>query len=122
MSTDYGCALGGPDHKVNWLITHLQPAMTISLCDEDFPLGVIPLLASELGVDPGRLYDSVKRFVDREQAREAREQAAAAEAIDQAERDSLAAGPAGHDQADADQDEAEAAQLEVDEHAEQVTE
>ena len=90
MTTDYGCALGGPDHKVNWLITHLQPAMTISLCDEDFPLGVIPLLASELGVDPGRLYDSVKRFVDREQAREAREQAAAAEVIDQAERDSMA--------------------------------
>lgn len=80
MTTDYGCALGGPDHKVNWLITHLQPAMTISLCDEDFPVGVIPMLASELGVDPGRLYDSVKRFVDREQAREAREAGKAAEA------------------------------------------
>lgn len=86
MTTDYGCALGGPDHKVNWLITHLQPAMTISLCDEDFPLGVIPLLASELGVDPGRLYDSVKRFVDREQARAERD------ARTEAERDAKAAG------------------------------
>lgn len=86
MTTDYGCALGDQAHKVNWLITHLQPPMTISLCDDDFPVGVIPLLASELGVDPGRLYDSVKRFVDREQAREAREDAAAAEAIDAAGR------------------------------------
>lgn len=90
MTTDYGCALGGPDHKVSWLITHLQPAMTISLCDEDFPVGVIPLLASELGVDPGRLYDSVKRFVDREQAREAKEHAKAAEAIDAAEMAEMA--------------------------------
>lgn len=121
MSTDYGCALGGPDHKVNWLITHLQPAMTISLCDEDFPVGVIPLLASELGVDPGRLYDSVKRFVDREQAKAERDAKA------EAERDAKAMGvdldhPGWfHSEADTDQDEAQAAQLEVDEHAEQVT-
>lgn len=80
MSTDYGCALGDGTHRVNWLITHLQPPMTISLCDDDFPVGVIPLLAAELGVDPGRLYDSVKRFVDREQARQAKTGHKAAEA------------------------------------------
>ena len=94
MSTDYGCAFGDASHQVNWLLTHLNPALTVSVCDDDFPLAVIPLLASALGVDQGRLYESVKRFVDREQAREARQHAAAAEAIDQAERDSMADDPA----------------------------
>jgi hypothetical protein len=75
MSTSYGCAFGDETHKVNWLITRLQPAATISLCDEDFPVGIIPVLASELGVDGARLYDTIKRFVDREQAREAKEAA-----------------------------------------------
>lgn len=90
MSTDYGCALGGPDHKVNWLVTRLSPALTISLCDEDFPVGLIPLLGSELGVDPARLYDAVKRFVDREQAREAKAAAAGS-----TETDRLDPGPEG---------------------------
>ena len=90
----YGCALGDESHQVNWLITRLRPAVTISLCDDDFPVGLIPLLAAELGVDQARLYDTIKRFTDREQAREAKQ----------------------HTQADADQDEAQAAQLEVDDH------
>lgn len=121
MSTDYGCAFGDASHQVNWLLTHLNPALTVSVCDDDFPLAVIPLLASALGVDQGRLYESVKRFVDREQAREAREATkAAAAAVDGA--------PAGPDEPPddparqlADEDEAGAAQLEVDEHNERVT-
>lgn len=89
MSYECAFAEGQPGHPVNWLITRLAPAMTISLCDEDFPVGLVPVLASELGVDPGRLYDTIKRFTDREAAREAKETAEAAEAIDQAERDEL---------------------------------
>ena len=87
----YECAFGDGQggHPVNWLITRLQPAATISLCGDDFPVGIIPVLASELGVDQARLYDTIKRFVDREQAREAKQAAEAAEAMDQAERDEL---------------------------------
>lgn len=71
----YECALGNGEggHPVNWLITRLNPAVTISLCDEDFPVGIIPMLASELGVDQARLYDTIKRFTDREAAREAKQ-------------------------------------------------
>lgn len=85
----YECAFGDGTggHPVNWLITRLQPAATISLCGDDFPVGIIPVLASELGVDQARLYDMIKRFVDREQAREAKQ---AAEA--QAEASAAAAG------------------------------
>lgn len=39
---------------------------------------IIPLLAGELGVDPGRFYDSIKRFTDRAAAAQAKEQAKAA--------------------------------------------
>lgn len=85
-ATGYGCALGDDSHQVNWLITRIRPAVTISLCDEDFPVGIIPVLASELGVDGGRLYDTIKRFIDREQAREQKEH-------DQAEADAMASEP-----------------------------
>lgn len=86
MTTDYGCAFGDASHQVNWLITHLSPPLTVSVCDDDFPMAVIPLLASSLGVDQGRLYESVKRFVDREQAKAKRDTQA------EAERDAKAAG------------------------------
>lgn len=71
----YGCQLqgDGESHQVAWLITHLNPAGTISLCDDDFAIGVIHLLATDLGADPERLYDTIKRFTDREQARQAKE-------------------------------------------------
>ena len=89
----YECAFGDGQggHSVNWLITRLQPAATISLCGDDFPVGLIPVLASELGVDPGRLYDSIKRFMNREQAREAKEaeQVTRAEAGDDQALDTL---------------------------------
>ena len=80
----YRCALGDESHQVNWLVTRLRPAVTISLCDDDFPVGLIPLLAAELGVDQARLYDTIKRFTDREQARQDKEHGKAAEAEYQA--------------------------------------
>lgn len=95
----YECAFGDgtAGHPVNWLITRLQPAATISLCGDDFPVGIIPVLASELGVDQARLYDTIKRFVDREQAREAKQAGkAAAAAVDGAP-----AGPNDSDLPDA---------------------
>ena len=102
MSNGYGCALGDETHKVNWLITHLSPALTVSVCDDDFPLAVIPLLASSLGVDQGRLYESVKRFVDREQDREAREEAKTQQAVRESDPNGMMLPPFDHDQDEAD--------------------
>jgi hypothetical protein len=84
MTMGYGCAREGCTNPVNWIITRISPAGTISVCDDDMPMFLIPLLGSELGVDPGRFYESVKRFTDREAAREAR---AAKEAPPPAEAD-----------------------------------
>lgn len=73
----YGCAFDDPN-PVRWLITNLANGSTVSLCEDDFPVGMIPLIAAHLGVDPGRLYEAIKRFVDREAAREAKTAAATA--------------------------------------------
>ena len=75
MAPAYGCQLQGEgeNHQVSWLITHLNPAGTISLCDEDFAIGVIHLLATDLGADPERLYAALERFVKAEAARQAKE-------------------------------------------------
>lgn len=87
----YGCALGDESHPVNWLITRLKPASTLSLCDEDFAPGLIHVLATDLGTDPERLYAAIERHVDREKARQDKEAAkAAAAAVD--------AAPAGPDE------------------------
>lgn len=79
MSTPgYGCALGDDTHQVTWLVTHLKPASTISLCEDDFAIGLIHLIATDLGTDPERLYDAIKKHVDREAARQAKADARAA--------------------------------------------
>ena len=67
MAFAYGCQLQGEgeQHQVSWLITHLNPAGTISLCDDDFAIGVIHLLATDLGADPERLYAALERFLER---------------------------------------------------------
>lgn len=65
MSTPgYGCEFCQGARPVNWLITHLNPAGTISVCDEDFPVAMISLLAGELGVDPGQFYEVVSAYVN----------------------------------------------------------
>lgn len=98
MTTGYGCAREECANKVNWIITRISPPGTISACDEDMPMFIIPLLAGELGVDPGRLYDSVKRFTDREAARLAKAAAAAPGEVVAVDTDSVMIG--GEGQAD----------------------
>lgn len=93
----YGCEYCGGEHPVNWLITHLNPAMTVSVCDEDFPVAMLPIIAGELGVDPGEFYQMVSEWVNARAEAEAAEQAAADEAIEQAELDELAAAEAAQD-------------------------
>lgn len=72
----YGCAFDD-DRPVRWLLTNLANGSTVSLCDEDFPVGMIPIVAAQLGVDPGGLYETIKRYVDREAAKAAKAAAAA---------------------------------------------
>lgn len=79
MAAGYGCADDSCDRDVNWIVTRTDPSGTFAVCPEHFPVFLIPVLASELGVDPMRLYESVKRFTDREAAREAKAKTKAAE-------------------------------------------
>lgn len=107
MTAGYGCAREECANKVNWIITRISPPGTISACDEDMPMFVIPLLAGELGVDPGKFYDSVKRFTDREAARLAKAAAAAPGPVVAVDTDSVMIGGEaqadGHDEAQADE-------------------
>lgn len=56
----------GTPHPRNHILTTLSPPATVELCDEHYGPGMIPLLASELGVDPGDFYANVERFIARE--------------------------------------------------------
>lgn len=121
MAGEYGCASDTCQRTPNWLITHLNPPATLSVCDEDAPVFLIPILAGELGVDAQRLYDTIKRFTDREATREAK-QAAEASVITPDEASAGTDAPNyTHTQADADADEAEAARLEVEAQQEAAT-
>lgn len=84
----YQCMSEGCTNPVSWLVTHMNPAGTFSLCADDFPVMVINILAEELGADPERLYDAIKRHVDREAAR-------AAKAVDKRTEERRAAGLPG---------------------------
>lgn len=66
----YVCLLcDGERGEVISITTSLQTGQTVALCAADFPTGMIGGLATELGVDPQKLYDHIKRFVDREAAK-----------------------------------------------------
>lgn len=66
----YVCGLcdgaNGPAVQIN---TSLANGQTIALCAADLPVGLIGGLATELGVDAQRLYDTVSKWVAREQKR-----------------------------------------------------
>lgn len=61
----YGCVFGDCLKAPNHLITTINPSATVTLCDEHYAPGLIPLLAAELGVDPGDFYANVERYVNR---------------------------------------------------------
>lgn len=66
----YECLLGDDQHPATWLQTNLATGDTAAVCDEHFPTALIGALAIELGVEAERLYEAVRRFVDREAKRE----------------------------------------------------
>ena len=90
----YGCADDECRNPVNWLLTHMKPPGTLSVCDEHFAVFAIGLLAGDLGVDNARLYDVIRKHVDREAAKAAK--AAAAEQAAQASHAEQAQDGTGH--------------------------
>lgn len=53
-------------HARNHIITRLSPPASVELCDEHYGPGLIPLLADELGVEPGPFYAHVEKYLKRE--------------------------------------------------------
>lgn len=66
MSLGYGCPGDNCDRPVAWILTHMDPPGTLSPCEEHYPVFAIGMLATELGVDAGRLYEAIRKHVDRE--------------------------------------------------------
>lgn len=88
----YQCMIGEDDKPVVVLVTSLQTGQTLGSCQDDLPLLFIGQLATYLGLDPQRLYDSIQRFADREAKSAAKAAAAAAEQGDSA-ADSITVTP-----------------------------
>lgn len=59
----------GNPHPRNHILTTLNPPATVELCDDHYGPGMIPLVAAELGLDPGDFYANVERYAKREQAK-----------------------------------------------------
>lgn len=97
------CDWGDAPHPRNVIITTLTPPSTIELCDDHYAPGLIPLLAANLGVEPGALYDAIEKFMKREAARAAKA-AADAQAAQQAKGSSDPAPPGAADVRAADDD------------------
>jgi hypothetical protein len=92
----YGCVFGDCTAQPNHMITTINPASTISTCDEHYAPSLIPLLAAELGTDPVEFYAKVERWLAAE-AKKAERALAEAQAAEAAKGSQ---GPA--DQAEAD--------------------
>ncbi len=88
----YICELDDQQRPAVFLQTNLVSGATIAVCAECVPVALIGALSSELGVDGDRLYDAVRRFVDRESKRQG--DTAAAETAPDGEQDQAAGEPA----------------------------
>lgn len=66
---DGQCDWGEIPHARNHILTTLSPPASVELCDEHYGPGLIPLLAAELGLDPGDFYSQVERIIKREAAK-----------------------------------------------------
>lgn len=64
--TGYGCVFGDCTSPIDHILTTLSTGASVSLCAEHYAPGLIPLLAAELGVDPGDFYGHVERYLARE--------------------------------------------------------
>lgn len=100
----------GNPHARNHIITTLNPPASVELCDEHYGPGLIPLLAAELGLEPGPFYAHVEKYTKREAAKADRalSDAQAAEAAEGSQGpaagddDGRQPGPEGNDDSMAD--------------------
>jgi hypothetical protein len=65
-ATGFGCEFGDCPLAPVHLITNITNGATVSLCDDHYAPGLIPLLAAALGVDPGDFYATVERYLKRQ--------------------------------------------------------
>jgi hypothetical protein len=71
----YTCSLcEGQNGEAIQIITNLRNGDTLAACDPCAPVALIGSLATELGVDAGKLYDSIRRFADKQAKAEAQAQ------------------------------------------------
>lgn len=70
MAAGYTCAFGDEPHNATVIMTWLDRGSTIAFCDDDLPVALVNILAVDMGIDPTRFYDAVKRHVDKEAKRQ----------------------------------------------------
>ncbi len=73
MAAGFVCEFCEGKHPVTVLMTWLANGASVSVCAEDLSPALVNILAVDLGVDPTRFYDSVRRFVAAESKRQAAE-------------------------------------------------
>lgn len=104
----YGCVFGDCPKQFQYMITDITNGSTVTLCEEHYPPGLIPLLAAALGVDPGKFYEMIEKYIKRQATQADRELASAQAATAVKSSKAPAASPNGgqgddDDQADDDQ-------------------
>lgn len=105
----YGCVFGDCPKQFTQMITNITNGATVTLCEEHYAPGLIPILASELGVDPGDFYAVVERYLKRQQSKADKDLAdaqAAAAAVKGSK--APAASPDDHQAPDDDDDDHQA--------------
>lgn len=85
------CQFCEGERSATVLVTWLTNGASIQVCPEDFSPAMINVLAVDLGVDPTKFYEGVRKLVDRLAVAQAKEDAAAAAA----EGDAAAAAAEG---------------------------
>lgn len=75
----YGCEFGDCPAQPVHLLTDTRNGATVSLCDEHYAPGIIPLLAAALGVDPMEFYAHIEKYLTA-QAKKAERELAKAQA------------------------------------------
>jgi hypothetical protein len=63
------CDYGDEPHGRNWILTRLNPPISLELCDEHSPVGLLYLAAAELGMDGNEFYGKVVKIVDQAAAK-----------------------------------------------------
>lgn len=98
----YGCEFGDCTAQPVHLLTDTRNGATVSLCDEHYPPGIIPLLAAALGVEPMEFYAHIEKYLTAQAKKAERDlaKAQAAQAVKSSEAPAVSPDDAQHDDAD----------------------